>query len=107
MTPEAFTERWRGPHGELARKLANAMGFMRYVQNHRDRACTIDLTEARGWLPPPDGITEVWWPSESAMKASLTKPAAADASALLQEDEGHFVDSTRMSAFLAVDDPIF
>jgi hypothetical protein len=107
LSADAFADRWRGAHADLARRVAKAMGFMRYVQNHRERSFPIDLAEARGWLPQPDGITEVWWPSESAMKKAFAEPEAAEASAVLQNDEAAFVDSTRMSAFLAVERPVF
>lgn len=107
LSDDAFHARWRGAHADLARKVKKAMGFIRYVQSHRDRSFPIELSATRGWLPEPDGITEVWWSSESAMRAAFTSPEAAEASALLAADEQEFVDPTRSIAFLAEEHHIF
>lgn len=107
MKPEAFSARWRGAHADLARQIADAMGFVRYVQNHRAWDFPIDLATTRGWRPSPDGVSELWWASEDTMMEALSKPEAAEASALLQADEAKFVHAPLMSAFLSIEREIF
>jgi hypothetical protein len=103
MSPEAFSDRWRGAHADLAREVADAMGFVRYVQNHSAQDFPFDLAEARGWRPSPDGISELWWASEDAMAEALASPEAAEASARLAADESAFVHAPLMSAFLSTE----
>jgi hypothetical protein len=107
MSHTEFSERWRGAHGDLVREHAGAMGFTRYVQNHRDHSVQLDFGEARGWLAPPDGITEVWWENEASLKQSFASPEAAASSAILALDEAKFIEPARISGFLAVDHSIF
>jgi hypothetical protein len=108
MSFEAFTQRWLHEHGALVRKHARAMGFLRYVQSHKQEAPAIDAFAAgRGWQCPPDGLTEVWWDSMEAMNAALGSEAGQRASAALEADERQFCDTKRLSAFLAVEETIF
>lgn len=107
LNQEEFSNRWRTEHGDLVRKHAKAMGFSKYVQNHRDPESKLDFAELRGWQPAPDGVTEVWWPSEDAMRAAMAKPEAQEAAALLQSDEEQFIDPARVRAFLGREHSIF
>lgn len=108
MTEEQFARRWLVEHGALVRKHAEAMGFLRYVQSHKRHSPEIAaFAEGRGWKGPPDGLTEVWWESEEAMKAALSSPEGIEASRLLQADEEEFIDPPRISAFLADEEVIF
>lgn len=63
LSAGGFSERWLKEHGDLVRQHAAALGFSKYVQNHRDPDSKFDFAELRGWQPAPDGVTEVWWPS--------------------------------------------
>jgi hypothetical protein len=108
MTDAAFRERWLVGHGNLVRKHARAMGFVRYVQSHKLPSAEIEAFAAgRGWKPAPDGLTEVWWESEAAMQAALSSPEGIAASAELQADEIQFIDSPKISAYLATEEEIF
>lgn len=99
---EEFAERWRVAHGDLVREQSRAMGFLRYVQSHVVASAGLDrMREAHGWLPVMDGLTEVWWESEDAMRTTFQSEETARASAILAEDERKFVDSAGLSAFLA------
>src|SRR3546814_14675379 len=71
MTDAAFTRRWLVEHGALVKQHANAMGFVRYIQSHKQPSPAIEAFAAgRGWKRPPDGLTEVWWASGGAMNAA-------------------------------------
>lgn len=108
MSDEAFSRRWLNEHGALVRRLAGAMGFLRYVQSHKLPSPEIDAFAAgRGWKRPPDGLTEVWWESEAAMQAAMSSPEGQAASAELAIDEAQFIESSKISAFLATEEVIF
>lgn len=108
MSFEAFTSRWLNEHGALVKQHAAAMGFMRYIQSHKQPSPEIDaFAEGRGWKRPPDGLTEVWWESEEAMKAAFATQEGQAASAALAADEVQFVESSKISAFLAIEEVIF
>jgi hypothetical protein len=107
LTTGEFSERWRTEHAELVHKHANAMGFSKYVQNHRDPESKLDFAELRGWQPAPDGVTEVWWPSIEAMKQAISTPAAIEAAEALRIDEEAFIDPARVRAFLGKEHSIF
>ncbi|MFA7595116.1 MAG: EthD domain-containing protein [Novosphingobium sp.] len=108
MTDEQFRERWLVEHGNLVKKHAKAMGFLRYIQSHKIPSPDIEeFARGRGWKPAPDGITEVWWESKEAMEAALSSPEGQAASKLFQEDEEQFCDSPKLSAFLATEETIF
>lgn len=108
MSDEAFGQRWLVEHGALVRRLAGAMGFVRYIQSHKLPSPEIDAFAAgRGWKRPPDGLTEVWWESEPAMRAAMASTEGQAASAELAIDEAQFIESSKISAFLATEEVIF
>lgn len=108
LSDAAFAQRWLLEHGALVRKLAGAMGFVRYVQSHKLPSKAIDdFAASRGWKLPPDGLTEVWWDSMDAMNAAMSSAAGMAASAQLAADEVQFIESSKISAFLAEEKVIF
>lgn len=108
MTDAQFSRRWLVEHGALVKKHAKAMGFLRYIQNHKRASPEIDaFAKGRGWKVSPDGLTEVWWESEAAMQAALSSPEGIEAGRILQADEVQFIDGPRISAFLADEETIF
>jgi hypothetical protein len=107
LSPEEFSNRWLTEHGDLVRKQAKAMGFSKYVQNHRDPGSKFDFAGLRGWQPAPDGVTEVWWPSIEAMRAAMASPEAIEAGAALRADEEQFIDPAKVRAFLGKEHSIF
>lgn len=108
MTDEAFAQRWLVDHGNLVKKHAKSMGFLRYIQSHKIPSKAIeDFAEGRGWKKAPDGLTEVWWESMDSMNAAMASPEGIAASAELAEDEVKFCDSSKLSAFLAEEQVIF
>jgi len=108
FTHEQFNERWRGAHAKLVTECAQAMGFLRYVQSHKIPSPEFEqFGRARGWATPSDGLTEVWWESMESMEAAMSSAEGQAASLLLQEDEEKFCNSSKLSAFLAVEHVIF
>lgn len=108
LSHEDFSKHWLEKHGALVKEHAKAMGFVRYVQSHKlSSAALEEFSASRGWAQPPDGLTEVWWESEESMNAALGSPEGQRASAILQKDERNFIDATRVSAFLSVEETIF
>lgn len=108
LTQDQFEKRWLNEHGALVKHHAKALGFLKYVQSHKVPSEAIDAFAAgRGWQPPPDGLTEIWWESVAAMQNALSSAEGQKASAILEKDEVQFVDSKRVSAFLATENVIF
>lgn len=108
MTDEAFSRRWLVEHGALVKHHAKAMGFVRYIQSHKQPSAAIDeFAAGRGWKRPPDGLTEVWWESVDSMNAALGSPEGQAASAALAADEAQFIEGPKISAFLATEEVIF
>jgi uncharacterized protein (TIGR02118 family) len=69
LTPAAFTEHWRGPHGAFAARLPD---LRRYHQNHTRRRQPV------GRLPDPwelDGLSELWFDSLEVMSRSIASPS--------------------------------
>jgi uncharacterized protein (TIGR02118 family) len=71
MSHEAFVKHWQEVHGPLAHGIP---GLRRYVQSHitgtRTRA---DIAELGVEI---DGIAELWYDDEAAMRASAASPEA-------------------------------
>ena len=108
MTDAAFTRRWLVEHGALVKQHAKAMGFLRYIQSHKQPSPAIEaFANGRGWKSPPDALTEVWWESIESMNAALGSPEGQAASAALAADEVQFIETSKISAFLATEEVIF
>jgi hypothetical protein len=58
-------------------------------------------------LEPYDGITEVWWASETDMRGGLESEAGRAAAVQLLEDERHFIDFSRSRMFVTEEQQIF
>ena len=108
MTDEEFRLRWLNEHGDLVRKHAKAMGFVRYIQSHKIISPEIQsFSESRGWRTPPDGLSELWWKDYESMRHAVNSPEGIEASRILSIDEAEFVDMSNVSAFLSVEKVIF
>lgn len=71
LSPEAFSEHWRGPHGTAAAKMP---GLIRYEQNHVVDARQLGKACPRGpWTL--DGFSQLWFASVETMRAAITSPA--------------------------------
>lgn len=108
FTQAQFEARWLGAHAKLVGECAKAMGFVRYIQSHKVPSADLEeFARSRGWVQPPDGLTEVWWESMASMEAAMGSAEGQAASLLLQADEEKFCDSKKLSAFLSVEHVIF
>src|SRR3546814_6863886 len=81
MTPQAFHDHWRYPHGSLGQGLRI---IKRYVQSHQVDVDFLDAAQNRY-----EGIAEVWFDSEADAAAFVTDP---DSVAYALKDEPNFVD---------------
>lgn len=50
--------------------------------------------------PAYDGIAEVWFDSEAALVQGMSSPEGQKLGAELLEDERHFIDHARSTAFI-------
>lgn len=108
VSPEEFYRYWLNTHGPKVKDAAEAMRALRYVQSH---TCEAELNQAfvslRGLAPAYDGITEVWWNSVEDLKAAMADPVAAEAMALLEEDESKFIDFSHSRVFMTTEHLVF
>ena len=81
MDRDEFRRYWRDIHGPIAARMP---GLRRYVQDHA-------LTDVLG-EPPCDGIAELWFDSEEAMRAALASPEGVATLA----DVPNFLDRDRI-----------
>lgn len=101
MTREEFKDYWQTQHGPFFMRHADAMGAKRYVQSHTlDSPLNEGLRASRGMLAEYDGVAEVWFESEQALMAGMSSPEGQKLGAALLEDEGHFIDHSKSSAFI-------
>ncbi len=103
-----FHRYWLQEHGPRARKHANALHAIRYVQSHTlDSELNEVIRTSRSAGPPYDGITEMWWPDMGAFEKSMGSEAGIAAGVDLLEDERRFVDAGASSVFLTEEHKIF
>ena len=103
-----FRGYWLESHGPLVAGFAKALRASRYVQSHTtDSPLNDALRASRGAGPAYDGITEVWWDSESDLQDAMQTPEGAEAGRALLEDEGRFIDLAASSLFLTEEHEIF
>src|SRR3546814_19353585 len=81
MTPQAFHDHWRYPHGSLGQGIRI---IKRYVQSHQVDVDFLDADQNRY-----EGLAEVWFDSEADAAAFVTVP---DYVAYALKDEANFVD---------------
>jgi uncharacterized protein (TIGR02118 family) len=107
VSPEEFHRYWLEEHGPLVRRVAGAIGAVRYVQSHTVAPeLNAILRESRGSAEPYDGITEVWWESLDTLVASMGTPESQDAQRRLLEDESVFIDVARSAVFMTEEQAI-
>jgi uncharacterized protein (TIGR02118 family) len=66
LSVETFQAHWNSPHGKLG---AAVPGARRYVQCH-----PIASSYEKGRTPPWDGVAEVWFDSDEAMRSNAATP---------------------------------
>jgi uncharacterized protein (TIGR02118 family) len=89
MDRDAFRRYWRDVHGPIAARMP---GLRRYVQNYA-------VPGATSGDPPCDGIAELWFDSEEAMRAAFASPEGAATMA----DVPNFLDPDRIGEMVVED----
>ena len=104
MTREDFKDYWMNKHGPFFMKNAGAMRAKKYVQSHTiDTPLNEGLRNSRGMLHEYDGVAEVWYESEEDLIEAMSSPEGQKLSAALLEDEGNFIDHSKSSAFIVME----
>jgi uncharacterized protein (TIGR02118 family) len=88
ISKEEFLHHWLEIHGPLA--ASKVPGLRKFVQCH----------PVLGFESEIDGIVELWWDDINAFKAFMAW-RQTDASRLLREDEEKFIDTQRVTRFVA------
>lgn len=98
MSPAEFHAYWRDRHGPLVAASRHGSYAVRYVQHHRSLAdYPADGEDDGGY----DGVTEQWFPTMEAYRASV----ATDDFPAVWEDLGRFLDVDRL-AFVVTEEPV-
>lgn len=102
ISHEEFYEYWRGNHAQLFMKVAADLGAVRYIQSHT----TLDdinrgFVEGRGFLPPYDGVTEIWFDDVPDFETNT------ETLAMLAEDEEKIADPSGCCVFMTEEHVIF
>lgn len=102
LTREQFLEHWHGIHAEIARRGAQALGAVRYVQNHTLSTPLNDSLQASRGAPAAfDGVVELWFASIDDVASTFREPDARAAIKALLADEVNFIDLEASPIFLA------
>ncbi len=107
--PEAeFYRYWLEDHGPKVKSVAAACGAVRYVQSHTILPeVNAGFRASRGLAAGYDGITEIWFESETSMTQALGTPEGVAAAKLLLDDESTFIDFAASSIFMTQEHSIF
>jgi uncharacterized protein (TIGR02118 family) len=108
LTQEACHQTWLEDHGPLVASFAKPCLMSKYVQSHTIAPdFNASSQAARGYLPPLDGITEVWIESLSDLARSGETEEGRAGGAALVEDERRFVQMDTSRCFLTREHLIF
>jgi uncharacterized protein (TIGR02118 family) len=91
LSREAFQRYWFETHAPLVASVKDVLRIRRYVQLHSlPPEVSASLRTARAGPEGFDGVAQLWWDSFEDM--ATADPKAAEAGALLLEDERKFID---------------
>lgn len=108
MAREDVQRTWLNDHGPLVASFADLLLMARYVQSHTvENDLNAGFRASRGYLPPLQGITEVWLAGESDLEASGRTEEQRAAAMALVADERRFVAMDRSRCFLTREHLIF
>ena len=107
MSRADFQSYWLHQHAPLVASFATDLNILRYVQTHTlDDPANQAAQAARGQMEPEyDGVAELWWASEEALRDNLSAPAAQTAGAALLADEAKFIDLAQSPLWFAYEYP--
>ena len=102
-----FSDRWRLDHGPIVASHQTALGVLRYTQTHRlEDSMNEVMARARGGMEEPyDGVAELWWSSEEALRDASGSDAGRRAGEALLADEAEFIDLAASPLWLAHEYP--
>ena len=102
-----FSDRWRLDHGPIVAGHQTALGVLRYTQSHRiEDSMNEAMARARGGMEEPyDGVAELWWSSEEALRDASSSDAGRRAGEALLADEAEFIDLAASPLWLAHEYP--
>lgn len=101
LSRQQFSDYWREQHGALGVRLAEALGYDRYVQSHTLEIPLNDaLQRSRGGPEAYDGVVELWFADEDVVARTFSSDAGRDAARQLVTDEFNFVDVTASPIFV-------
>jgi uncharacterized protein (TIGR02118 family) len=102
-----FQRYWRETHAPLVAERAGTLRIARYVQHHTlDEAAWRPLLGPRAVGDPFDGVAELAWESEAALRGDPADAAARQAGGELLADERNFIDLPRSPIFVVRSDVI-
>lgn len=109
LSPAEFAAIWTTAHAPLVERLAAAIGALRYAASTPvGAACDECLRSTRGFAANPyDGMIEIWWKDLSSYQAGFGSPEGLRAIEEMIGVERRFMDLSRSSAFLTVEDTLF
>ena len=95
MTPEAFHDHYRHPHGTLALKMTTLRG---YVQSHQLHSDLLDTNQARF-----EAVAEIWLDNESDVVTFREEPNLVR---YLIPDEPNFIDMSKSGFVATTETPV-
>ena len=96
LSREQFQDYWWNTHGPLVASVREVLRIRRYVQLHSGAADAQEATRRSREAPPEfDGVAQLWWDGPEALASNAADPRAAEAGAMLLEDERRFIDLPR------------
>lgn len=102
LSRAAFQDYWREEHAPLVARHAAALRIVYYAQHHTlHEASWGTMLGPRATSEPYDGVAELGWADEAALRGDRADPAARDAALALLEDERRFIDLPRSPIFVA------
>ena len=108
LTQAACHATWLDDHGPLVASFARVLNMAKYVQSHAiEPETNAGFKAAKGYLPPFDGITEVWIPSLATLEQGGSTETERNASMTLVVDERRFVEMGASRCFLTREHLIF
>ncbi len=107
LSRAAFQRYWREVHAPLVAERAAVLRIARYVQHHTlEEAAWRPLLGPRAVDDPFDGVAELAWESEAALRGDPADAAARRAGGELLADERNFIDLPRSPIFVVRSDVI-
>jgi uncharacterized protein (TIGR02118 family) len=101
LSRDEFQAYWRDSHGQLGIRLANSLGYTRYVQSHTLSIPLNDALERSRQGPEPyDGVVELWFDEVEAVERTFSSLEGRDAARQLVADEANFVDVAASPIFV-------